>query len=36
LATSPRAFVHRNYRIYVSGNSVSLIGWWFERVAVGG
>ena len=30
-----RAFAHRNYRIYVSGNSISLIGWWLERVAVG-
>src|SRR5438874_5931898 len=30
-----RAFAHRNYLIYVSGNSISLIGWWLERVAVG-
>ena len=30
-----RAFAHRNYRVYVAGNSVSLIGWWLERVAVG-
>jgi predicted MFS family arabinose efflux permease len=30
-----RAFAHRNYRVYVSGNSISLIGWWLERVAVG-
>src|SRR5438105_12484339 len=30
-----RAFAHRNYRVYVSGNSISLIGWWLQRVAVG-
>jgi len=30
-----RAFAHRNYRVYVIGNSISLIGWWLERVAVG-
>jgi predicted MFS family arabinose efflux permease len=30
-----RVFAHRNYRIYVIGNSISLIGWWLERVAVG-
>ncbi len=30
-----RAFAHRNYRIYTSGNGVSLIGWWLQRVAVG-
>src|SRR5262245_5660663 len=30
-----RAFAHRNYRVYVAGNSVSLIGWWLQRVAVG-
>ena len=30
-----RAFAHRNYRVYVTGNSISLIGWWLERVAVG-
>jgi predicted MFS family arabinose efflux permease len=35
LGNVARAFAHRNYRIYVSGNSVSLIGWWLERVAVG-
>ena len=29
------ASAHRNYRIYVIGNSISLIGWWLERVAVG-
>lgn len=30
-----RAFAHRNYRVYVSGNGISLIGWWLQRVAVG-
>src|ERR1044071_5119980 len=30
-----RAFAHRNYRVYISGNSISLIGWWLQRVAVG-
>lgn len=30
-----RAFAHRNYRVYVTGNSISLIGWWLQRVAVG-
>jgi MFS family permease len=30
-----RAFAHRNFRIYVGGNSISLIGWWLQKVAVG-
>ena len=30
-----RAFAHRNYRVYVTGNGISLIGWWLQRVAVG-
>lgn len=30
-----RAFANRNYRVYLSGNSISLIGWWLQRVAVG-
>jgi predicted MFS family arabinose efflux permease len=30
-----RAFAHRNYRVYVSGNSISLTGLWLQRVAVG-
>jgi len=30
-----RAFSHRNYRIYTSGNGVSLVGTWLQRVAVG-
>ena len=35
LGNVARAFAHRNYRVYVIGNSISLIGWWLERVAVG-
>ncbi len=35
LGNISRAFAHRNYLVYVSGNSISLIGWWLERVAVG-
>jgi predicted MFS family arabinose efflux permease len=35
LGNIARAFAHRNYRVYVTGNSISLIGWWLERVAVG-
>jgi predicted MFS family arabinose efflux permease len=30
-----RAFSHRNYRVYTTGNGVSLIGIWLQRVAVG-
>src|ERR1700722_6400774 len=29
------AFRHRNYRVYITGNSISLIGWWLQKVAVG-
>lgn len=29
------ALSHRNYRIYASGNAVSLVGIWMQRVAVG-
>ena len=29
------AFNHRNYRIYASGNAVSLVGIWMQRIAVG-
>src|ERR1043166_2290089 len=29
------ACAHRNYRIYVSGNAVGLIGTWLQRVSVG-
>jgi predicted MFS family arabinose efflux permease len=35
LGNIARAFAHRNYLVYLSGNSISLIGWWLERVAVG-
>jgi predicted MFS family arabinose efflux permease len=35
LGNIARTFAHRNYLVYVSGNSISLIGWWLERVAVG-
>src|SRR5688572_7347370 len=30
-----RTLNHRNFRIYVSGNAVSLIGSWMQRIAVG-
>jgi MFS family permease len=30
-----RAFRARNYRIYVTGNAISLIGTWLQRVSVG-
>lgn len=30
-----RAFANRNYAVYAAGNSVSLIGFWVQRVAVG-
>jgi hypothetical protein len=26
---------HRNYRIYIAGNALSMIGLWTQRVAVG-
>ena len=29
------AFAHRNYRVYASGNAVSLVGIWMQRVSVG-
>ena len=35
LGNISRVFAHRNYLVYVCGNSISLIGWWLERVAVG-
>src|SRR2546423_2265088 len=28
------AFAHRNYRVYVSGNAIGLIGTWLQRVSV--
>lgn len=34
-ANFTRAFAQRNYRIYATGNGISLIGWWLQRVAVG-
>ena len=30
-----RAFASRNYRIYVTGNSISLTGTWLQRLAIG-
>src|SRR5437773_10465751 len=30
-----RAFAQRNYRIYTTGNAISLVGWWMQRIAVG-
>ena len=30
LGNIARVFAHRNYLVYVSGNSISLIGWWLE------
>jgi len=30
-----RAFSHRNYRVYTTGNGISLVGTWLQRVAVG-
>ncbi|MDA0260903.1 MAG: MFS transporter [Proteobacteria bacterium] len=30
-----RALRNRNYRIYISGNSISLIGSWMQRIAIG-
>ena len=35
LGNVARPFAHRNFRVYVTGNSVSLVGWWLQRVAVG-
>ena len=29
------AFAHRNYRVYVGGNAIGLIGTWLQRVSVG-
>jgi len=30
-----RALRHRNYSVYLAGNSISLIGTWMQRIAVG-
>lgn len=35
LLTIGRAFSNRNFAIYTSGNSVSLVGFWVHRVAAG-
>ena len=30
-----RALQNRNYRIYISGNAISLVGSWMQRLAIG-
>jgi predicted MFS family arabinose efflux permease len=35
LGNVARAFSHRNYRVYISGNAISLIGTWMQRVSSG-
>src|SRR5258708_23375591 len=30
-----RALSHRNYRVYISGNSIQLTGTWLQRVSCG-
>jgi predicted MFS family arabinose efflux permease len=35
LRAIPRTLAHREFGIYVAGNSVSLIGTWMQRIAVG-
>ena len=35
LGAIPRALAHRDFGIYVAGNSVSLIGTWMQRIGVG-
>lgn len=35
LTSGLSAFRHRNYRIYATGNSLSLIGMWMQRIATG-
>ena len=35
LGNIARTFAQRNYRIYATGNGISLVGWWLQRVAVG-
>jgi MFS family permease len=34
-ANAGRAFASRNYRLYATGNFISLIGTWLQRIAVG-
>jgi len=33
--TLPRALTHRNFALYMAGNSISLIGMWVQRLAMG-
>ena len=35
LGNIPRTLAHRNFGVYVAGNSVSLIGTWMQRIGVG-
>jgi predicted MFS family arabinose efflux permease len=35
IGNATRAFAHHNYRVYASGNAVSLTGIWMQRVSVG-
>jgi MFS family permease len=35
IGSTVAAFAYRNYRIYASGNAVSLVGIWLQRVSVG-
>ena len=35
LGAIPRTLAHRNFGIYIAGSSVSLIGTWMQRIAVG-
>ncbi len=35
LGAIPRTLAHRDFGIYVAGNSISLIGTWMQRIGVG-
>ena len=35
LGNVARALAHRNYRVYISGNAIQLVGTWMQRVSVG-
>jgi predicted MFS family arabinose efflux permease len=35
LGNIARALSHRNYRVYISGNAIQLVGTWMQRVSVG-
>ncbi|MDX1540327.1 MAG: MFS transporter [Geminicoccaceae bacterium] len=35
LQAIPRTLGHRNFRAYIAGNSVSLVGTWMQRIGVG-